>query len=103
MEEYKITQVIDNGNNVQITMIENIHTESISHQQMIIDGVKSKLPDDETKKHILPILDAILSSQPTTTIQTYQGSKIIIIIPKVKYDRMNQPRVGDILKIDINN
>ena len=41
--EFKITQIVDNGQIVQLTLIENISTEPISQKQMIIDNVSKRL------------------------------------------------------------
>ena len=43
---YKITQIIDNGNVVQITLIEDVQTEPISQKQLIMENVSKKLDDD---------------------------------------------------------
>jgi len=61
--EFKITQIVDNGQMIQLTLIENVSTEPISQQQMIIENV-SKTLDAETKEQIMPLLDAILQAQP---------------------------------------
>ena len=34
-DDFKITQIIDNGQIVQLTLIENVTTEPISQKQMI--------------------------------------------------------------------
>ena len=33
--EFKITQLVDNGQTIQLTLIENVSTEPISQKQMI--------------------------------------------------------------------
>ena len=40
--EFRITQIVDNGQTVQMTLIENVSTEPISQKQMIIENVSKK-------------------------------------------------------------
>ena len=47
--EFKVTQMVDNGKMIQLTLIENVSTEPISQKQMIIENVAKKL-DSETKE-----------------------------------------------------
>ena len=35
--EFRITQIVDNGQIIQLTLIENVSTEPISQKQMIIE------------------------------------------------------------------
>ena len=51
INEFKITQIVDNGQMIQLTLIENVSTEPISQKQMIIENVSKKL-DAETKEQI---------------------------------------------------
>jgi len=64
IDVYKIQQIVDNGNAVQISLIEDVQTEPLSQKQLIIEKVSKKL-DDDTKKQVMPLLDAILQAQPT--------------------------------------
>ncbi len=98
--EFKVTQIVDNGQMVQLTLIENISTEPISQKQMIIESVSKKL-DVETKEHVMPLLEAILQAQPTVNIKSYQQTQITIAMPRSRYDSMQRPRVGDIIEIDL--
>ena len=61
---YKITQIVDNGNFVQITLVEDVQTEPLSQKQLIMENVSKKL-DTDTKQQVMPLLEAILQSQPT--------------------------------------
>jgi len=97
--EFKITQIVDNGQMIQLTLIENVSTEPISQKQMIIENVSKKI-DSETKEQIMPLLEAILQAQPTVNIKTYQQTQITIAMPKSRYDHMGRPQVGN--TIDIN-
>ena len=54
-----IQQIIDNGKNVQISLVENVNTEPISQKQMIRESVIKNI-DKETKDQVMPLLDAIL-------------------------------------------
>ena len=53
INEFKITQILDNGQMIQLTLIENVSTEPISQKQMIIENVSKKL-DSETKEQVMP-------------------------------------------------
>ena len=59
--QFKITQIVDNGQMIQLTLIENVSTEPISQKQMIIENVSKKL-DSETKEQVMPLLEAILQA-----------------------------------------
>ncbi len=98
--EFKITQIVDNGQIVQLTLIENISTEPISQKQMIIDNVSKRL-DAETKEQVMPLLEAILQAQPTVNIKSYQQTQITIAMPKSRHDKMGRPQVGSIIEIDL--
>ncbi|MCV0401566.1 MAG: hypothetical protein K5777_06275 [Nitrosopumilus sp.] len=98
--EFKITQIVDNGQMVQLTLIENISTEPISQKQMIIENVSKKL-DSETKEQVMPLLEAILQAQPTVNIKSYQQTQITIGMPKSRYDNMGRPQVGTIIEVDL--
>ena len=63
-------QIIDNGKNVQISLVENVNTEPISQKQMIRESVIKNI-DKETKDQVMPLLDAILQAQPTIKIKSY--------------------------------
>ena len=98
--EFKITQIVDNAQMVQLTLIENVSTEPISQKQMIIENVSKKL-DSETKEQVMPLLEAILQAQPNVNIKTYQQTQIAITMPKSRYSNMGRPQVGDTIEIDI--
>ena len=98
--EFKITQIVDNGQMVQLTLIENVSTEPISQKQMIIENVSKKL-DAETKEQVMPLLEAIMSAQPTVNIKTYQQTQITIAMPKSRYNNIGRPQVGSTLEIDL--
>ncbi|MCA9827336.1 MAG: hypothetical protein KC444_02955 [Nitrosopumilus sp.] len=98
--EFRITQIVDNGQIVQLTLIENVSTEPISQKQMIIDNVSKKL-DAETKEQVMPLLEAILQAQPTVNIRSYQQTQITIAMPKSRYDNMGRPQVGSMIEVDL--
>ncbi len=100
MDEFKITQIVDNGQMVQLTLIENLTTEPISQKQMIIENVSKKL-DAETKEQVMPLLEAILQAQPTVNIKSYQQTQITIAMPSSIYENMGRPRVGNIIEINL--
>ena len=99
--EFKITQIVDNGQVVQLTLIENVSTEPISQKQMMIENV-SKTLDQETKEQVMPLLKAMLQAQPTVNIKSYQQTQITIAMPKSRYDTMGRPQVGNIIEVNLN-
>jgi len=98
--EFKVSQIVDNGQTIQLTLIENVSTEPISQKQMIIENVSKKL-DSETKEQVMPLLEAILQAQPTVNIKTYQQTQITIVMPKARYDHMGRPQVGNTIAIEM--
>ena len=100
INEFKITQIVDNGQIIQLTLIENISTEPISQKQMIIENVSKKL-DAETKEQVMPLLEAILQAQPTVNIKSYQQTQITIAMPKSRYDGMGRPQVSSIIDVNL--
>ena len=95
--EFKITQIVDNGQVVQLTLVENVSTEPISRKQMMMDNVSKRL-DEETKEQVMPLLEAILAAQPTVNIKTYQNTQITIAMPKSRYESMGRPQVGNTIE-----
>ena len=98
--EFRITQIVDNGQIVQLTLIENVSTEPISQKQMIIENV-SKRVDAETKEQIMPLLEAMLQAQPTVNIKSYQQTQITMGMPKSRYENMGRPQVGQTIQVDM--
>ena len=56
---YKITQIVDNGNIVQITLVEDVQTEPLSQKQLIMENVSKKL-DTDTKQQVMPLLLSLI-------------------------------------------
>jgi len=100
IDSYKIQQIVDNGNAVQISLVEDVQTEPLSQKQLIIENVSKKL-DDDTKKQVMPLLDAILQAQPTIRVKSYAQTNISITMPKNRYEKMGRPQVGDKLQVDL--
>jgi len=100
IDAYKIQQIVDNGNAVQISLVEDVQTEPLSQKQLIIENVSKKL-DEETKKQVMPLLDAILQAQPTIRVKSYAQTNISITMPKNRYEKMGRPQVGDRLQVDL--
>ena len=98
--EFKIKQIVDNGQIIQLTLIENVSTEPISQKQMIIENVSKKL-DSETKEQVMPLLKAILQAQPTVNIKSYQQTQITIAMPKSRYDSMGRPPVSSTIEVNL--
>ncbi len=100
INEFKITQIVDNAQMVQLTLVENVTTEPVSQKQLIIENVAKKL-DSETKEQVMPLLEAILQAQPTINIKTYQQTQITITMPKSRYNNMGRPQVGNTIEVDL--
>ena len=100
IDAYKIQQIVDNGNAVQISLVEDVQTEPLSQKQLIIEKENKKL-DEETKKQVMPLLDAILQAQPTIRVKSYAQTNISITMPKNRYEKMGRPQVGDKLQVDL--
>lgn len=98
--EYRVQQIIDNGQVVQLTLAENVNTEPVSQKQMIIESVANRL-DAETKEQVMPLLEAILQAQPTVNIKSYEQTSIAITMPKSRYEKMNRPQVGEIIEVNL--
>jgi len=98
--DYRIQQIVDNGQVVQMTLAEDVNTEPVSQKQMIMDSIAKKL-DPEMKEQVTPLLEAILQAQPTIKVRSYQNTTITITMPKSRYERMGRPQVGQKLEIDI--
>ena len=45
---FRIQQIVDNGNAIQLSLIEDVQTEPLSQKQLIMENVSKKL-DSETK------------------------------------------------------
>ena len=89
INEFMIQQIIDNGKNVQISLVENVNTEPISQKQMIRESVIKNIDKE------------ILQAQPTIKIKSYQHTSITVTMPKSRYDSMGRPQVGQIMDVDI--
>ena len=99
-DRYRIQQIVDNGNAVQISLIEDVQTEPLSQKQLIVENVAKKL-DEDTKKQIMPLLEAILQAQPTIRVKSYAQTNISITMPKNRYEKIGRPQVGDKLEVEL--
>ena len=100
IDTYRVQQIVDNGNAVQISLIEDVQTEPLSQKQLIVENVAKKL-DDDTKKQVMPLLEAILQAQPTIRVKSYAQTNISITMPKNRYEKMVRPQVGDKLEVNL--
>ena len=100
MFAYRIQQINDNGQAVQITLVEDVQTEPLSQKQLIMENVAKKL-DSETKDQVMPLLEAILQAQPTIKLKSYAQTTVSITMPKNRYEKMGRPQVGDIIQVDL--
>ena len=97
---YRVQQINDNGQAVQITLVEDVQTEPLSQKQLIMENVGKKL-DSETKEQVMPLLEAILQAQPTIKLKSYAQTTVSITMPKNRYERMGKPQVGERLQVDL--
>ena len=97
---YRVQQIVDNGQVVQMTLAEDVLTEPVSQKQLIMENVSKKL-DQETKEQVMPLLEAMLQAQPTIKVKSYAQTNVSITMPKNRYERLGRPQVGEILKVDI--
>ncbi len=104
MEEsvrYRINQITDSGINVALTLSEDVELETVSQQQLMLESIDRVITDKEVKEQVRPILEAILSSQPQTLVKTYAETIVQITMPRRRYEKIGNPRVGEQLLIDI--
>jgi len=99
---YQIQQLVDNGQTVQLSLVEDVQTEPISQKQLMLDAINKKL-DPELREQISPFIEAILQSQPTIAIKSYAQTAITISMPKRRYEKMGSPSVGQRLEINIKS
>ena len=97
---YRIQQINDNGQAVQITLVEDVQTEPLSQKQLIMENVGKKL-DAETKDQVMPLLEAILQAQPTIKLKSYAQTTVSITMPKNRYEKMGKPQVCERLQVDL--
>jgi len=97
---YRIQQINDNGQAVQMTLVEDVQTEPLSQKQLIMENVAKKL-DAETKNQVMPLLEAILQAQPTIKLKSYAQTTVSITMPKNRYEKMGKPQVGERLQVDL--
>ena len=97
---YRIQQIVDNGNAVQISLIEDVQTEPLSQKQLIMENVSKKL-DSDTKEQVMPLLEAILQAQPNIKLKSYNQTLISITMPKNRYNKMGSPQVGEKLQVEL--
>ena len=100
IDVYRIQQIVDNGNAVQISLTEDVQTEPLSQKQLIVENVAKKL-DEDTKKQVMPLLEAILQAQPTIRVKSYAQTNISITMPKNRYEKLGKPQVGEKLQVDL--
>jgi hypothetical protein len=97
---YQIQQLVDNGQTVQLSLVEDVQTEPVSQKQLMLDAINQKL-DPELRDQIAPFIEAILQAQPTIAIKSYAQTAITITMPKRRYELMGSPVVGQRLEINI--
>ena len=97
---YRVQQINDNGQAVQITLVEDVQTEPLSQKQLIMENVGKKL-DSETKEQVMPLLEAILQAQPTIKLKSYAQTSVAVTLPKNRYEQMGRPQVGQKLQVDL--
>lgn len=98
---FKITQMVDTGSSVTLTLSEDVELETVSQQQMMLEAVDRAIADKEVKEQIKPILEALLRSQPQTLVRSYAQTTMQVSMPKRRYEKMGSPRVGERLAVDV--
>jgi hypothetical protein len=93
--------LIDNGSTVTLSLTDDIEVESISQQQLMLDALDKTLTDEEVKKQIRPLLEALLKTQPPKVIKSYSQTIFQITMPKRRYEKMGKPEVGNKMEIEI--
>lgn len=99
---YRINQLTETGANVSLLLSEDIELERVSQQQMMLEAIDRAVTDKQVKQQIRPLLEAILKSQPQRLVKTYPQTVVQITMPKKRYEKIGNPRVGDKLLIDIS-
>ena len=97
---YKIQQIVDNGQAIQMSLVEDVQTEPVSQKQLIMENVSKKL-DQDTKEQVMPLLEAMLQAQPTIKMKSYAQTTNSITMPKIRYEKLGRPQVGQILRVDL--
>ena len=97
---YKIQQIIDNGQAIQMSLVEDVQTEPVSQKQLIMENVSKKL-DQDTKEQVMPLLEAMLQAQPTIKMKSYAQTNISNTMPKIRYEKLWRPQVGQVLRVDL--
>ena len=97
---YRVQQIDDNGQVVQMPLAEDVQTEPVSQKQLIMENVSKKL-DQETKEQVMPLLEAMLQAQPTIKMKSYAQTNISITMPKIRYEKLGRPQVGQVLRVDL--
>ena len=98
-QEFRISQIVDNGQIVQLTLIENVSTEPISQKQVIMENLSKNL-DAETRGQVMPIMHAILQAQPNVKMKSYRQTQVVMTMPKSRYQNIGNPEVGSIMWLD---
>jgi len=93
IDVYKIQQIVDNGYAVQISLIEDVQTEPLSQKQLITENVAKKL-DDDTKKQVMPLLEAILQAQPTIRVKVMLKQIFPSQCQKIDMKRWENPKLA---------
>ena len=94
---YKIQQIVDNGQAIQMSLVEDVQTEPVSQKQLIMENVSKKL-DQDTKEQVMPLLEAMLQAQPTIKMKSYAQTNISITMPKIRNKKLGRPQVGQVLR-----
>ena len=47
IDTYRIQQIVDNGNAVQISLVEDVQTEPLSQKQLIVENVSKKFEEQK--------------------------------------------------------
>ena len=88
IDVYRIHQIVDNGNAVQISLIEDVQTEPLSQKQLIIENVSKKFEEQK------PVLKLELKEELRKELATKEdlelmGEKILRYVDN-KINQVNE-------------
>ena len=113
IDVYRIQQIIDNGNAIQISLIEDVQTEPLSQKQLITENVAKKLDAERRTSYTLTVsaLD-----QANTGMRKQSSARVRIFVrdvndndPKfqfpmqeITYDE-NQQKGSEVYTVEAND
>jgi hypothetical protein len=98
---YVVKGVVDNGAQIQLTITEEVETEQITDVGKLIEKIeKDERIPDEVKKAILPIFEALETTQPQRGLPIMLN-RMTFNIPRRLYEQMDRPNIGDTIVMEL--